>query len=296
MSIAVIFNSLSGHRSARRNLKMVDRLQQELGHSVESFYCNHQGELTEAIDIILRSDLDTLIVSGGDGTLNRVINTLLNNAQLRPINLAIMPMGTGNSFALDLHIKTVDDAFAALNKQRLQTVDVGKAIAPKEHRYFINNLGFGLVHDIARDAAKMRAIGKTSYTLATLAHLLKLPSYQFDLGELGTPASLFLEICNSRFTGSDMMMAPDALLNDGLFQVLWIDEVSAFKLVPALLELYKGTHLDYPFVQTLKTASLSVVTDKPCYSIIDGDLWLSAPVEVRMSEHKLSFYTLAEPS
>lgn len=296
MSIAVLFNQLSGRRSERWNRQLIQRLSSELPEPVQAFKADNPNSLNAALTDILNSDAHSLMVAGGDGTLNRIVNALIHHPQKRTLNLALIPNGTGNSFALDLGIRTQEDTLQALKQNNLVQVDIGVLKTKQQTRYFINNFGIGLVYDITRLAAKLRPLGSLSYAIATLVKLIRLPALPVQLtidGQKQNTRVLFLDICNSRFTGGDMNMAPDVTLTDRQFQMVWVPPISRLTLLRTFPKLYAGTHLTEDFVhhqmaQRIELSSTDV--EVPC--ILDGDLTGSLPLQIEMSDQTLPFYTL----
>jgi diacylglycerol kinase (ATP) len=292
MSIAVLFNTFSGHRSKRWNQKTLATLQRSINEPIVPYHLSNLDDLQNSLDSILATDQKTLIISGGDGTLNRTINALLNHPNYRPIQLALLPNGTGNSFALDLNIKTLADAIQAIQNGRLQPTDVGLISTATESRYFVNNFGIGLVYDITKMASKLRFMGAFSYVVSTLVNLIKLPNLRLTMNVDGKPIRkdvLFLDICNSQFTGGDMRMAPNVALNDGRFQMISLAVLSRRLLVKTFPKLFTGSHIDETFVDAQFVQKVEIESDTPCACILDGDLAYALPLTVEMANEKLLF-------
>lgn len=293
MPIAVLFNTFSGHRSKRWNQKTFEKLNASLDETIVPYYLSNLDDLRHALDDILTSDTQTLIISGGDGTLNRTINALLTHPANRPISLALLPNGTGNSYALDLGIHSIEDTIIAMQKDRQQEVDVGRIFTENESRYFINNFGVGLVYDITKLASKLRFLGAFSYVISTLVNLITLPSLSLILtidGQSERKNVLFLDICNSQFTGGDMRMAPGVALNDGRFQMISLGVLSRRLLLKTFPKLFAGTHIDETFVEAQFVTRVRLESSQPCACILDGDLSFQLPLTVEITPQKLQFY------
>lgn len=295
MSYAILFNRLSGRRSAHWNNKLINRLTHALPEPLTPYDVEDPASLNTAMTDILTSGVHSLIISGGDGTLNRVINALLRHPDRRDLKLALIPNGTGNSFALDLGIKQLDDTLTAIKQGHLVNADIGRIRSERGEQFFINNFGIGLVYDITRLASKLRPLGALSYIIATLVKLIRLPKLDITLtadGEKQTATVLFLDICNSRFTGGDMNMAPDVTLTDGQFQMVWVPPISQWTLLKTFPKLFSGTHLQESFVHHQMVQRVELAAGQPVNSILDGDLTDGLPFSVEMTEQKLTFYTL----
>lgn len=292
MKYAVIFNTLCGRRSERRNRRILNQLKDELTGGVIEYLANTKADLKAAIKDIQDNSITTVIVCGGDGTLNRVCNALIENNRQSAITLAIIPTGTGNSFALDLGITDIKTGIDAIRLNNSQLVDVGVVTHQGQDRYFVNNIGIGLVYDIAKLASKMKSLGRFSYTLATLIKLARLPSYKLSIlnkNERSNQNVLFLNLCNSRFTGGKMMMAPDAKLDDGKLQLIALDTITRAKLLKTFPKIFEGTHTSEQFIQSRFVTELTIASRGSAACLIDGDLSFSLPVTIKMSKLKLSF-------
>jgi YegS/Rv2252/BmrU family lipid kinase len=291
LKYAVLFNTLSGRRSEKRNRDSLQKLQEKVSSSVRAFHANTESELRAVITMVLEDAYDVLIVSGGDGTLNRVVNSLLLNPQ-PTLTLAILPSGTGNSFALDLGIRNVDTAVAAIARNKRQWVDVGLIKQAQEQRYFVNNFGVGLVYDISKLAEKMRFLGAFSYTLSTLIKIIRLPTLSLTVTDnkgVSKKDLLFYEVCNSRFTGGAMMMAPNVTLTDRKFQSISLKSIPRRVLIKTFPKLFKGTHTNETFVSTEMITDVSIESSQETHCLIDGDLSFALPVKITMSPNQLSF-------
>ncbi|EAR11118.1 diacylglycerol/lipid kinase family protein [Reinekea blandensis] len=295
MSYAVLFNRLSGRRSDRWNQHLIHRLQTSLSEPVSAYEVDDAKTLNRALTELLSSDAHSLIISGGDGTLNRVVNALLSHPQQRPLNLAVIPNGTGNSFALDLNIHQLDDALRAIEEGTTVSVDVGEIRHGDHQRFFINNFGIGLVYDITALASRMRAIGALSYVIATLVKLIRLPTLNVQMtvdGIRQTNNLLFLDICNSRYTGGNMNMAPQVTLADGQFQMIWVAPLPRRTLLRTFPKLFKGTHVNESFVHQQMVQQVTLEGDANIRCILDGDLDVGLPLTIAMTQRRLTFYTL----
>jgi YegS/Rv2252/BmrU family lipid kinase len=295
MSFAIIFNTLSGHRSVKRNRLLLNQLQQTLVDSVQEYYADSLQALELIVDTVLESKAHSLIIAGGDGTLNRVVNTLLRSQHYRDIKLAVLPNGTGNSFALDLGIVDMSTALEAINQGRLASTRLGVLSNSTEQRYFINNFGIGLVYQITSLASKMRFLGGFSYVVATLIHLIRLKPIQLQLtaGEVSyTLPVIFADVCKSKYTGGDMLMAPSVSINKGEFQVILLKSVSRLKLLKAFPKLFRGEHLAYDFVVNFKASDIHIESQPKSHSLVDGDLGFPGAFTIAIAPQVLNFYSL----
>ncbi|MEE4173102.1 MAG: YegS/Rv2252/BmrU family lipid kinase [Xanthomonadales bacterium] len=239
-------------------------------------------------------EFDVVVVAGGDGTLFEVVNGLMALPAERRPALGVLPLGTGNAFARDLGLEPGDwrgalDPLAAGKRCR---VDVGQVDGEDETFWFINMLGLGFVEDAAQLAKKLKWLGRSSYTLGALVRLLGMPSYELQLrldGEplagdgAGSNASLFfLEVANSRFTGTRFLMAPDARVDDGVFDVVVVRRLPLLRALRLFPTIYDGRHLDEPEVEVHRVATVEISPAAPVGGLlVDGEFHGRLPVRIQ---------------
>jgi len=253
----------------------------------------------EARAVIERLDSgagDTIVAVGGDGTNYQLLNTLLRAGEERPLPpLGVIPAGRGNSFARDLGLRTVDDGLDALVGGRLQPVDVCRFTQPDGPHYFVNLMGLGFVTDVAATAARLPWLGDASYAVGVFFRMLGLRFHQLVLdidGRRIEAANCFVEICNSRYTGGAMCMAPDALLDDGRFDVVLLAPLSRLKLVTSFPKIYNGTHGQLKEVAFMRARTLRVAT-RPAKTLLpDGEVFGTTPTRVDILPRRVQYFRL----
>ncbi|MDZ7343690.1 MAG: diacylglycerol kinase family lipid kinase [candidate division KSB1 bacterium] len=279
-------------------------------HQLVSQYAGH---FLEALPPLLKQDWQTIVVIGGDGTLFEVINLCLD-AMPRDSDtpfatpLALIPSGTGNSFAQDLPGKNLEDYLRKAVHGTPQPVDVARcrfsnaslspAQAMKTRRwrktdfYFINVLGTGFVAEVNRRSVNFKKLGMLGYAFAVFAELAALRPYHLRLwldGQLIERANTFVAICNSRYVGGNMKMAPDADIHDGFVDVIVANAISRWELVRTFPKVFSGKHVFHPEVEVLRAHHLRIETDPPCLLTPDGELLGTTPIEVEVLPDKLRF-------
>jgi diacylglycerol kinase (ATP) len=204
-----------------------------------------------------------IIACGGDGTISEVANGIIESSQ--EAELGILPSGTGGDFRRSLKISTnVATAARALRDGRTRTIDVGRVTfvndaGERETRYFINVASFGMSTAVLErqrsgDAKKWlpsigsRKLGsKLSYAAATVqTTLASSPTevyVQIDEQAEHRLRVAELAVANARYYGGAMKIAPDAKLDDGLFDVVTIGDAGAFRILANAPRLYLGAHL-----------------------------------------------------
>ena len=187
-------------------------------------------------------DPDTLVIAGGgDGTVNEVLNGLMQDGYPK-CAMGILPLGTANDFATSAGIP-IGAPYKALKlalEGHPNRVDVGSM----NGRYFLNVVsgGFGAEVTTTTPTALKKAIGGSAYAIEALLKSLSHATYS---GRLVTPEQTYegqitmLAVGNGRQAGGGAHLTPQALINDGLLDLLLIPESNNFKAAHLLSDLIK---------------------------------------------------------
>uniref|UniRef100_UPI002633BD59 diacylglycerol/lipid kinase family protein n=1 Tax=Oceanispirochaeta sp. TaxID=2035350 RepID=UPI002633BD59 len=203
------------------------------------------------------------------------------------------PVGTGNSFIKDLGIETVDDALKKIIAGNTKGVDLGHFSYSEGQHYFANLLGTGFVSNVAYRAKKYKMLGALSYIFAVLEELMVLKSTSIEMeidGRSIKRNAVFTEICNSRFTGGDMMMAPDARIDDGLLDIILLNKISRGKILKLFPTIFKGTHIQNEAVECLTAKKITLKSEKSLLLTPVGETFGKTPIEVTILPGKIRMY------
>ncbi len=228
---------------------------------------------------------DTAVVAvGGDGTLFEVINGLTRNrvnGTVVPVPLGQIPVGTGNSFIRDLDIHDPQEAVQAILGGNTRAVDLGILNCEAGEYHFINLLGAGFVSSVAHRARYYKRWGALSYVLGVIRETAILAAQDLVLtidGKRIERTGHFVEICNSRYTGGKMMIAPDARIDDGLFDVVVMSRVTRRKLLSLFPAIFSGTHVQDRSVEVFRGRTVRVQTAAPWLLTPDGETFGATPI------------------
>ncbi len=238
-------------------------------------------------------DYGGVIAVGGDGTLFEVINGLLLNRNSISVPIGQIPVGTGNSFIKDLGIFTKEQSFSAIVSGNIREIDLGHFKCSSGNFYFANLLGTGFVSNVAYRARKYKKLGSLSYILGVIEEVAVLKSVKIVLdidGEIFKRDAVFTEICNSRYTGGEMMMAPNAEIDDGLMDIVILNKVSVMKLLSLFPKLFKGTHIGDEAVEVLRGKNISLKSSRPLALTPDGETFGNTPIEVSTHPKKIKMF------
>lgn len=251
-------------------------------------YKGHATELSKSY-----SSPDTIIYSlGGDGTLNEVINGVLQSKYHDETIVAAVPCGSGNDFIKGItHIKDPAHILKLYLKQKMKEIDLGNI----NGRYFTNIASIGFDAMVVHEAKKFKRIpmisGELSYLISIFKCLIRLKDYpvEFQLDEQGIIEKriLFITMANGCYYGGGMQPAPKALIDDGQLDFGVIDKVSRKKALVLLPKFIKGKHesLDEVFVYIGKKLVVKSKQDLPVN--IDGEIIWSDNISAQIKEKAL---------
>jgi diacylglycerol kinase (ATP) len=263
-----------------------------MGHEVTSLTEPDFESLLEVARGAVRSKPDALIVVGGDGMVNLGVNLLAGTR----VPLAIVPSGTGNDMARGLGIPH-DDTEAAIRMlgERLQApprvVDAVRirwtdADGTPGERRFACALSAGFDAIVNERANLMRRPkGPSRYILALLAELAGLRPLRYrvtlDDEQLELDA-LLVSVGNNVSLGGGMKITPDALLDDGLLDVMLVKPLSRLAFLRIFPRVFRGEHTSDPRVVMRRAKRIRIEVDAPLVAYADGERIGPLPVELEV--------------
>lgn len=234
-----------------------------------------------------------LVVSvGGDGTINEIVNGLYASGNLKDATLGIISTGTGGDYIRTVGIpRRYEDACRCLLQTKRLTVDLGvveySRNGNREERLFVNFAGMGFDAEIVRRTTQQfKSLGSlTSYLLGTLTTMVFYRNRDISLTIDGE--SVDCRVCtvvmnNGKYGGGGMFTAPHASLDDGLFDVMIVGDLSKPDLLWSLPRIYKGTHLTHPKVTMKKAKEIEIQSSQPMQLQADGELLGQVPASFRL--------------
>jgi diacylglycerol kinase (ATP) len=228
---------------------------------------------------------ELLVAVGGDGTLNEVVNGLVEGDGAE---LALIPRGTGADFARTFAIPSrLEDAVRVALAGRTRAIDLGRATyrswqGREEQAYFANIASVGMSGAVARRVNEAgRGWAKLSYLSATLAVFARWRSCRLrvrvdDEARAGVMQDVI--VANGRYFAGGMRICPQAEPDDGLLDCLLIGDVSKGELLRALPKLYRGSHLPHPKGELLRGRLVSIEAEEPLPVQLDGEQPGTTPV------------------
>ncbi|MDZ7373294.1 MAG: diacylglycerol kinase family lipid kinase [candidate division KSB1 bacterium] len=285
MRIWAVVNPAAGSGKGRKKSRSYIRYLRQAGIEVEVAYSQHPGHVYQLVaNWHGPSSWDGLVAIGGDGTLFEVINALVRRFGEIPLPIGQVPVGTGNSLSRDLYPKGAASALKAIEKARVKAIDLIRYQSGSEVLYFANMMGIGFVSDINARSFRYKAMGKLAYAVSVVLETARLCTSRTTVSLDGRQVhteSLFVELCNSRYTAGNMLLAPMAILDDGQVDLLICRPMAALRLLRVFPKVFRGTHLSLPEVETLRGCEGEIAMDPPRRLSPDGEVMGTTPIHFR---------------
>ena len=285
MAHLMIVNPKAGKGRGAETAERAVALFKNRGIEIEMQVSGYQGHAVSLSREIDQTSTEGVIAVGGDGTLFEVINGLMGAGDSISVPVGQIPVGTGNSFIKDLEIKTIEDAVERVASGSTRNVDAGRFTCAEGTYSFVNLLGAGFVSNVAYTAGRYKRFGAFSYVLGVFQELIGLkpcPSRLVIDGKVIERDLIFVEICNSRYTGGNMMMAPSAAIDDGVLDVVVISAITRRKLLNLFPRIFDGSHVEDDSVEVFRGAHILVESERPLALAPDGETFGQTPIEVKL--------------
>ncbi|MFD1773558.1 diacylglycerol kinase [Paenibacillus rhizophilus] len=287
----LIYNPTSGREEMRRRLAdILDRLDQG-GIEATTHATTGEGDATEAAADAVDRGYDLIIAAGGDGTLNEVVNGMAEKPNLPP--LGVLPLGTTNDFARAMGIpKYWEESCDLIIKQQSRLIDLGKA----NDRYFINIAGGGTLTELTYEVpSKLKTMmGQLAYYLKGIEKMASLSPTELVIRASGQELihdefMLFL-IANTNSVGGFEKLAPDARIDDGLFDVIALKKCNLAELIRLVSLALRGEHLQDKKVVYFRTNEMEVTSPGHVQLNLDGELGGTLPGHFRILPQHLRIF------
>jgi len=295
LKLLLIFNP---HAASGRAARLLPRIQAGMERfseivSLSTGYAGHARELVARSDI---SEFDGVIAAGGDGTLFEVLNGLYQHQENDRVPLGLVPVGTGNAFARELGLLPGDwdKGVDIIRAGRLRPLDVGRVQTKTETFYFLNIVGMGFPVDAMRTAKRLKMIGKSAYSMAVIREMLRLKSYRLSIeinGKTVEQDNVFVEISNTRYTGTSFLIAPAARPDDGLLDVTLLRDLPRLRLLRLFPTIYSGRHVNFEEVSTYRANTVKIMLPQNSLLAPDGEFFGETPATVSCLKQDLEFFS-----
>lgn len=263
----IIANPTAGGGSARAKIPRLAELMRQAGLPAQVLVTERRGHAIElARQAALQGDA-VVVAAGGDGTVNEVINGLVQAAQQGHRSaLGVLCIGRGNDFAAGVGIpETLSEGVQVLLENRRRVIDLGQVkggLFP-EGRYFGNCVGVGFDAMTTIQVANLPRLGGfLSFLIAVLKTIFlfyKGPTVKLDYDEQSlTFPTLLVSVMNGRRLGGGFWLAPVAEVDDGWFDLCLANQVSRREILRMIPHFMKGTQGSQPAIRTARARRIAI--------------------------------------
>jgi len=262
---------LNGKKADQPEIRQAVKALRDAKHRLHVRVTWEAGDITRYVDEACTQNIGRVVVGGGDGSVNEAANAILTQEGKAPV-LGIMPLGTANDFATSCRIPS--EPLESLGLAILGKPHAVDAIQANE-RYFLNvaSVGFGAAVTSNTPVELKNFLGGGAYTIAGLIQALNFVPYSSRVRVPDRESSgqlLVGAVCNGRTAGGSQPLAPAALLDDGLLDVLMINHFSASD-VPQVLQELVNPGEEGKFVTRLQAPWLEGESDHEIPVNLDGE-------------------------
>ncbi|WLV25315.1 diacylglycerol kinase [Aciduricibacillus chroicocephali] len=290
----IIYNPTSGREVFKKELANVLQSFEQAGYETSAHATTCEGDAIEAASKAVENGFDVVVAAGGDGTINEVINGIAP-AENRP-RLGVIPTGTTNDFARALGIpRDIKKAVQIIVEGESMPLDIGKV----NERYFMNIAGGGKLTELTYEVpSKLKTmLGQLAYYMKGIEMLpsLKPLSARIELDDevIEEDIMLFL-VGNTNSIGGFEKLAPDADLEDGLFDVLILKKTNLAEFIHIASLALRGAHLGAKQIIYRKSSHVKVTAEDKMQLNIDGEYGGLLPGEFNNLNKHIEFFVPAE--
>ena len=286
--ILLVANPKSGVKSNKNILDLTISEFEKNNIEYTLIYTEYAGHAINLVKNCNFNEYTSVCAVGGDGTLNEVLNGMLARGDQSKVPIGLVPGGTGNSFMKTLDLLEPLEAILKIIKNKPRTIDLMKVSGSDGVYYSLNLVGWGMATDISIVAEKLRVLGGQRYNIASVIEIIrnkKRPATLIIDDVETTNDFCFIIACNTKYVGKGMKMAPDAVIDDGLMDLIVVKKNSRSTLLSVFPKLFNGEHIKHPACDYLKCRTFSIIPEQNDPLNIDGEIIGCAPVDVELVEN-----------
>ena len=288
MRYKFIINGNAGNGQVKNHIESILNVIKNNFSSFEYSVTEKLSDLDHCLNSL--SNIDSVIAVGGDGTINGIVNKIID----KDILFGIIPLGSGNDFIHALQIPhNLQKSIEIIKRNRIKTIDTGLIETEKYTKYFVNAVGIGFDAMVGFNTNRIKFIkGGSKYYIALIKSLFTYKPQRLhikiDSLEISKRPFLFT-IGNGQRTGGAFILTPGALLDDGLFEICIADNVSIPTVIAALPKVLKGAHGSMKQIEFEKAKTVEINSDYDLFVHYDGETpCLVKNINVSISKYKLN--------
>ena len=291
-SIALIFNPTARGNNAVKFRKWLG----QLPNNVTLIETTAPGSASGLAEQAIKDGFQTIVASGGDGTINEVVNGIgQKKRELDEVSLGILPLGTMNVFARELGISlSIKKAWNTIQLGHTRKVDLPIA---KLHTHsgltekvFIQMIGAGLDGDAVGGVSipLKRKVGALAYLASTLSALRATPPKLTAKWDGGSTEGEWMCVGNGKMYGGPFTLFPNAMVDDGKLDLCVLPKVNNRIIAHAVIAMLRGKLNSWPGIIYHRVSELTIEGPTDTRIQADGDYIGKLPLQIRVLPRKLN--------
>ncbi|MDI6453125.1 diacylglycerol/lipid kinase family protein [Peloplasma aerotolerans] len=240
MKFLLMYNPVSGRANFKSNLAKIIKEFSKTNHEIDIYESKEPKDL-EKVSAIESKHYDVFLVAGGDGTVNEVLNGMMNSEK-KPI-LGLLPSGTANDIAAILGInKNIKRSLKIYFNEKPVEMDVNQL----NERYFLYTVASGILSRISYDVTRrhIKKYGYFAYVIEAMkdfSHDYRYPvKVKYDHQYLSCECVMILGLSTNRVGGMSLVNFSESKLNDGLFELRFFKRAKSFWRFRLLSSFIRG--------------------------------------------------------
>lgn len=294
ISVCAIINPISGIGSKRKIPSMIENtFRQQDNYEVQISFTEYAGHASVLTRKALERGTDIIIAVGGDGTVNEIARAMLHSKAV----LGIIPKGSGNGLARELHIPMDERrAIDLILKGKVSTIDCCKA----NGSVFFCTCGVGFDAAVSQKFAKERRRGSLTYIKSTIEEYLgyKPEPYELLVDDTTIKEKAFLiAVANASQYGNNAFIAPHANIQDGTMDITILSPFGPLDIAPLAIQLFTKQIDKNSKIKTMRAKQATIIRQTPGVMHLDGEpVMTDCRIEVGVIPAALNVFTPATVS
>lgn len=282
MKVLFIVNPVAGKGIAMKEVPDINSAMKSIKEVEYSIiHTERPGHATDIARAGAEAGNDIVFAVGGDGTVNEVVNGLVGTSSA----LGVIPGGSGNDFIRSMGVTT--DLYGII-KGAIQGIKKPVDVGIINGRYFVNisSVGFDAEVVLATQRAKRFYLsGSAAYVAGLIGTIFSRKSRVIKMtidDRVVEQDSLLVAVANGKYYGGGMMAAPDAVLDDGLFDICFISNLSKSRMLMLFPRFMKGRHKGLREVSFYRSGKVYIESKEPIPVNVDGEVFMDTKVEFQI--------------
>jgi YegS/Rv2252/BmrU family lipid kinase len=299
-SLVIINPHAGGKRALTIWQQHETTLRERLGH-VEGVITESQDDIAAVLESASERGITRIISIGGDGTNHHTVNAIMRHNLAFPsrsLTYATIPAGTGRDWSRGAGTPLdVTQAIDWIANTRLRPIDIGLATLDGHERYFLNTSSVGISNDVVQRVEASSKGGQVTFFKAIVSSILfyrAIPVRIYLNDALWWDEPLYLGgFANGKYFGQGLKVAPNAEVDDGLFDIMAAGDMRVYSVFNLLRQLYSGSHIFNHRVKVGRASNVRVVSTSgaPIGLDLDGEGAHAADITYRVLPRALLMNT-----